>query len=681
MSIDGSTQGTACRSSDADQERIVQILDDYMVATERGEAVSPTQLLAQHPNDAPQLKKYLSGLKLLQNVVAKDVDLPLTSEETGGDPHLGQRIGDYQIVREVGRGGMGVVYEAQQLSLMRRVALKVLPRFAAYDEIQLHRFRIESTAAASIEHPNIVPVFAIGEERGVHFYAMQFIDGESLADLIGGLRGDSKSAAFATTAANDFSTSRNRPSANRSPSPVGQELNSSISLQSRPLRDHLRTVAEFGIQAADALHAAHSYGVVHRDVKPSNFLIDEKGKLWIADFGLARRREGSDLTQTGDILGTLRYMSPEQGRGQGHLVDHRTDVYSLGVTLYEAACLQHPKGGESAGAVLHDRHQVKPLRQVDRRIPADLETINMKSVAESPVDRYSTAESLADDLRRFVAGEPILARPPGLFARISKWTWKRRRIVAVAAAALVVALAAVSTALVVVAREKAVTDVHLGRARDNLQQTRNVLDELGSQLAEQLAAIPHAEGIRYQLLHKSLEYYRQIARQGVDDPTLALDVALAYSKIGELTERLGDPKVALSEHQQARDLLEQQLRRSPSNPVLLRSLAVSLNNIGSVLNALGQDDRAISSCQRALRIQERLLLATPDSIELLTDQAACYSNLGVVHKIRGEVDEAAAAFANAEQLHRRLEYASPSEDARRRRALGYLNLASISESD
>ena len=209
--------------------------------------------------------------------------------------------------------------------------------------------------------------------------------------------------------------------------------------------DHIRVVARLGIQAAEALHAAHEYGIVHRDVKPSNLLLDDQGKLWVTDFGLARCRENQGLTQTGDVLGTMRYMSPEQALGRTALVDHRTDVYSLGVTLYELATLHHPADELSDAQLLFDRNRpgAKPLRHWNRHIPRDFQTIVLKCIAEFPHERYSTAHELADDLERFLEGQPILASPPSLMSRVSKWAKRRRGVVYAAAAVLLVAVGAI----------------------------------------------------------------------------------------------------------------------------------------------------------------------------------------------------------------------------------------------
>ena len=662
------------------QQRLAKILDEYLIATEQGAPVSPDELLAQNPEDAVYLRDYLSGLKLFHDAAHRVQDLHSTGSQSAVFQTPGQQIGDYRLIREVGRGGMGVVYEAEQVSLKRRVALKILPYVAANNEQHLQRFHAESLAAASIEHPNIVPVHAIGEDQGVHFYAMQFIVGKSLSQLFDQQRGPSNNYGSTTTVPAAFHSSDRIPILVSATQLVeSTQAESSVSLGSRDSREQVREIARLGIQAADALHAAHEYGVVHRDVKPSNLLLDESGKLWITDFGLARCREGSGLTQTGDILGTLRYMSPEQASGAGKIVDHRTDIFSLGVTLYEAAAEQHPFGDDDLAIFAQDRRPSQPLTHWDRRIPKDFETIIMKAIAYLPADRYATGEDLAADLRRFLADEPILARRPSLLNRAGKWAKRHRGAVLSATAALIVAVAALSIALVAVARSKTKIETHYGRSQERLQQTRQVLDE-DFRLAEQLAAIPGAAGVRHQLLDKNLKYYQQIAAQAADDPALVSEVALAYSKIGDLTAETGDFKDALNYHQQAKAALECLLVQDGSSDELQRSLAVCMNNIGMAFFNLGQEQEAFQSCAAALEVQQRLLGHLPESTELLTDLAATYTNLGLVHKRRRSTEDAANAFSQALALQERVSEATQSEQSLRKLALGYANLASIHDS-
>jgi serine/threonine protein kinase len=328
---------------------------------------------------------------------------------------------------------MGVVYEAEQISLERRVALKVLSFAAALDTKHLQRFKNEALAAAQLHHTNIVPVYAVGCERGVHYYAMQFIDGRNLARVVQELR------ALTRAAADEPDTSADGPAA----APATPRLLGLTTADSTTAPEFFPAVARLGVQAAEALEHAHGLGVVHRDVKPANLLVDGRDHLWVTDFGLARLQKDAGLTLTGDLLGTLRYMSPEQAQGKPGLVDHRTDVYSLGASLYELLTLQPAFQAGDRAELLRQiaEDEPPPPRQVNRAIPAGLETIVLKALAKSPAERYATAQELADDLRRFLEDRPILARRPTIGQRLRRWARRHRAAVtagSVAAAAVLV---------------------------------------------------------------------------------------------------------------------------------------------------------------------------------------------------------------------------------------------------
>jgi serine/threonine protein kinase len=292
----------------------------------------------------------------------------------------------------------------------------VLPFAAALDQRQLQRFKVEAQAAAQLHHTHIVPVFTVGVERGVHFYAMQFIEGRSLAEVIRELRHFDELAPAKTQPGSDDPAVPLAPgSSNRT-------------------RFFFRAVAELGIQAAEALESAHSLGVIHRDVKPANLLIDARGSLWVTDFGLAQFHAEPGLTITGDLVGTLRYMSPEQALGRRGIIDHRTDIYSLGVTLYELLTLRPAFTDDDRQDLLRQIGDEEPLssRRLNAAIPRELETIILKAMAKEPGSRYATAQEQADDLRRFLESKPIRARRPGLLDRAVKWSrrhtalWRRR---------------------------------------------------------------------------------------------------------------------------------------------------------------------------------------------------------------------------------------------------------------
>jgi tetratricopeptide (TPR) repeat protein len=370
---------------------------------------------------------------------------------------------------------MGVVYEAEQLSLGRHVALKVLPFAATMDPRHLQRFQNEARAAASLEHPHIVPVFGVGCERGVHYYAMKFIDGQSLAELIVGCD----------------PPSRSRPSL--PPAGADTQPAAAAPTQAAP-RDaaYFRRVAEWGIQAGEALEYAHGLGIVHRDVKPGNLMIDGQGKLWVTDFGLARTATDTGLTMTGDVLGTLRYMSPEQALARHGLVDHRTDVYSLGATLYELLTGRPAIEGQDRQEILRRiaGDEPRPPRALERAVPTDLETVVLKALAKEPAERYATAKELVNDLGCWLEDRPIRARRPGPVQRGAKWIRRHQSLVRVAGLVFLLAVAGLATGAVFLAsayRREARQRQQAEEAREAEARERKRADEGWAEAAKQLA--------------------------------------------------------------------------------------------------------------------------------------------------------------------------------------------------
>ncbi len=472
-------------SESSGREPLEKLAEEFAERHRRGERPALSEYTARYPELAEEIRELFPALLEMEQLAS--VEAPATGPFVPvGVPDSAppRQLGDYRILREVGRGGMGMVYEAEQQALGRRVALKVLPSQALRDPDKLHRFEREARAAARLHHTNIVPVFGVGtwhagkSQPPIHYYVMQLIQGLGLNEVLaelkrlrrakgpapgpgGASRADAPSAVevaqallsgqFQDQAACGLTPEepgqRGEPCSDKVKPPSHSDHSSFIlhpsSLSSESGRPYWQRVARIGIQAAEALAYAHSQGVLHRDIKPSNLLLDLHGTVWVTDFGLAKAAsDADDLTHTGDIVGTLRYMAPERFEGRA---DTRSDIYSLGLTLYEMLALR-PAFLET------DRIQLvrqvthaepTPPRQLDPTIPRDLETIILKAMAREPAHRYPTAAELADDLKRFVDDRPIRARRVSLTERFGRWC-RRNPLVASLTATLALLLAAIA---------------------------------------------------------------------------------------------------------------------------------------------------------------------------------------------------------------------------------------------
>jgi serine/threonine protein kinase len=559
-----------------DDPRVIAALEEYLAAAEEGRPPDRRTFLARHEDVAGALAECLEGLAALHGAAPASRRHAAAAEEAPG-----RALGDFRIVREVGRGGMGVVYEAEQLSLGRRVALKVLPFAAALDAKQLQRFKNEAQAAAHLHHPHIVPVYFVGAERGVHYYAMQLIEGQNLAAV-------AAAAAELPKDKGQRTKDKTGPSGNPSPFvlrpssfPGGADATEAtfgarLSTQrSGRVADYFRTVARLAAQAADALEYAHAMGVVHRDVKPANLLVDNHGDVWVTDFGLAQFHANANLTQTGELLGTLRYMSPEQAGGPRGVVDHRTDVYSLGATLYELLTLRPIFETSGRQTLLFQimREEPKPPRAIDRAVPPELETVVLKAVAKDPADRYATAGAFAEDLRRFLGNEPILARRPTPAQRVRKWGQRHPAVIATAVGLLLLIAvgSTVSAALIRVEQgrtkdeqvraeagekkakeEQAKAEAAEAKAKEAaererqraeqaeklLKMAREAVDELIQVSESELVDRPGMEGVRNRLLESALKYYQRFIDESRDDPEARADLALTKQHVEKIISDL-----------------------------------------------------------------------------------------------------------------------------------------------
>lgn len=560
--------------------RIVEVVHEYLTRLEQGETPDRAAYIQRYPDLAGIVEQCLEGLEMVHTGLKEQrgpaAERHLETASLGQSEMLPESLGDFRIVREIARGGMGVVYEATQLSLGRRVALKVLPFAATLDARHLQRFKTEAQAAALLHHTNIVPVYAVGCERGVHFYAMQLIEGQSLAVLIGQLRRqaglptsddvpsrDSVASSYVlgTDVPSDSSTAsrQGRPTAPALPVPdTASKFHAALSTQHAG-RDSrfFKTAARLMLQAAQALEHAHEFGIIHRDIKPANLLLDTQGVLWVADFGLAQFHADAGLTRTGDVLGTLRYMSPEQASGKKALLDRRTDVYSLGATFYELLTLAPIFKGRDVQFLLHQVLHVepRPLRQLDKAIPGELETIVLKTVSKNPDERYPTAGELAADLQRYLDHQPILARRPSLVDRMRKWS---RRHPSVVISGMLVMTVVAAGLLISNRREQ----LRANEAEKRFQQARQVVEVLIEFSEEELAGNGAMEGTRQRLLGIALGYYQDFVDQRGQDAAGQADLGRVQDRVNSILHEM--------------DVLQREMHRGAlDNPKVREDLALT----------------------------------------------------------------------------------------------------------
>jgi serine/threonine protein kinase len=619
---------------------VVEVLEDYLAALEAGTAPSRQEFLAQHPDLAEQLEACLASLDFIRRAGVKSAAPRRTSE-----PLADGLLGDYRIVREIGRGGMGIVYEAEQRSQRRRVALKVLPFAAALDPRQLQRFKNEAQAASLLQHPHIVPVLDVGCEHGVYFYVMPLIDGRNLAALIDTLRQQTSGPGAKETRPGDAGTDQpatplqplGAPAQSVPPSPCR------LVTLSPCHRDFFRTVANLGLQAAEALEQAHQVGILHRDVKPANLLVNDQGHLWVTDFGLARFENEASLTLTGDLLGTLRYMSPEQALGRRGVVDQRSDVYSLGLTLYELLTLQPAFGGRDREELLRRIAQDEPTapRRLNPAIPRDLETIVRKAGAKDPAERYLAAAELADDLRRFLDNQRIQAQPPSLVDRARRWVRRHQDVVACGVAILGVVLVALAVSTFLIARQR-------DEARRRERQARLAVDEMYTEVAQRWwSQQPYMEPVQREFLLKALRFYEEFAAEGGTDPVVRLEAARAARRVGDIQHRLGETTRAAAAYQQARARLERLQADIPGLAGCREELAQVHNNLGNLLRDTGHLPEAVEAYHQARTLFAAQVAEDAATAERREGLAGSCNNLGMALHALGCPQEAEEVYRQA----------------------------------
>jgi serine/threonine protein kinase len=487
------------------EELLHNLIADYLDREAAGEAPSRAAWLAEHADMADELQQFLDEHERMARLGSPLRALAVpglgndaatiggSGAETTESPAAVRHFGDYELLAEIARGGMGVVYRARQKSLNRPVAVKMILSGQLATATEVERFRTEAKAAGNLDHPQIVPIYEVGEEEGQHYYSMKLIEGESLARAI---------------------------AADRWP---------------RRTREGRHAIAQLLGQAARAVHYAHQRGILHRDLKPGNILLDRDGKPHLTDFGLAKRVGAeSSLTHTGAVIGTPSYMPPEQAAGSKQLTV-AADVYSLGAILYEMLIGQPPFRGTSPLDVMLQVSEREPaaLRNSNPSVEPDLQTICLKCLDKDPLRRYGSAEALADDLDRWLAGQPIEARPSTPWERTVKWARRRPALAAFLLVSILSAAALLIGGLVFTAElQVALGQVH--KQRHDLGVAQKDLDEakgaLGRQQQEAADAKLRADELIAKANSMRLVAQSEVVRQG--EPALALLLALEATKLG-----------------------------------------------------------------------------------------------------------------------------------------------------
>ncbi len=599
---------------------LVQAADEFTDDSRRGEQPEIEDFAQRYPTIADTIRRVFPAIASLHQTPTPAPAIPNVMDEP---------LGDFQVIEELGRGGMGIVYRANEVSLDREVALKVLPLAGMFNDQTLSRFKNEARAAASLSHPHIVPVYSVGEERGVHYYVMRLIHGKSMAELIDEMRCSQDTRPRDDTTAIASNPQHDTRSDADDTRPIAEPA--FIDSYGSPL--FFRRVATWGAEAARALAHAHAHGVLHRDIKPANLMIDRRGHLWVTDFGLARLDGDVAISVSGDLMGTFRYMSPEQALGRRILIDRRSDVYSLAVTLYELLTLRPVFSSENTLELLRQIAFENPLapRKLNRSIPIELETILMKGMEKDPERRYGSAEEFADDLQRYLENRPVRAKPPTWLELATKWSLRHQAAVWASIAIVGVAIATLTISTLIIARAYTVATQQRLRAETNLRLAREVID---ANYAKEIEALKHEPGMTQQQrrsILKLVQFYEQLPEEDLADPLLRHDACQARLNLADIYLVLGQPRQAIDAYREVIAQAEQLLEGQPTHADFRHTLTMAHNGLGQAQYAIQSYADSIKAHRRALTLAQHLRQAYPNQVEFQR-LAICRFHLARAHR-------------------------------------------------
>jgi serine/threonine-protein kinase len=554
---------------------------------------------------------------------------PLLVAEPNTEENGASRRDRYELLDVLGEGTFGTVYRAKDRRLDRLVALKV-PRPGRSDlPREAERFLREARSTARLRHPHIVPIHDVCLEGPDCFLVSEYVPGTTLSEVL---------------------------RTGRLP--------------------HTRA-AEILAQVARAVAHAHRQGVIHRDLKPSNILIDADGQPRVLDFGLARPiARGGTLTEDGTILGTPAYMAPEQARSDSNAVSARSDIYALGVILYELLTGELPFRG-TPSAILYQLQDQEPIapRRLDRRVPTDLETIALKCLEKDPHRRYAGADALADDLERWLAGQPIRARAVGPGGRIWRACCRRPQVAGLSAALVLAFLGGLAG----ITWQWHRAEANLRAADRSFRQARQAVDTLYTRTyVEGLFSKPGLEPLRPEILREILRYYRDFLAERRDDPALRAELAEACYRAGNITGELGDKAGGLEALRQALPLYEILARETPPRAGSRAGLARCVHTIAILEASTGQKERAIASYTRARELFGALAQESPGQPWIRATQSAVYGNLANLLMMSGDHTGARRAYEDALAIQERLAREDPFDPGYQTNlALTYCNAAGL----
>ncbi|HEX5010752.1 MAG TPA: protein kinase [Planctomycetota bacterium] len=594
-----------------------------------------------NPAHAPALRRRVMRLQELGLLGEAPTDAPLP-----------ERLGGFRILSLVGRGGMGVVYLAEQEGLGRRVALKLVRPENLFFPGARERFRREVQAIARLAHPGIVPVHAGGEEAGVPFCAMEFVRGASLAEVIDELAGREPASLAGSdllATVQELVRRRDIQPASVPATPSGVTSEAAARLSAGTWTAACLRVAR---QVAEALQHAHEHGVLHRDVKPGNIMLTPEGRVLLLDFGLAAAEGSVRLTSTGGQVGSLAWMSPEQLRGQRDAVDARSDVYSLGATLYEMLTLRTPFAGDSVeatrGRILAGR--VVPMRELNPSLPRDVETVCLTAMDSDPARRYADAAALAAELANVLELRPITARRPGPLLRARRWAQRRpAAATGVVLGTLLLIAFPLGWELNRVRTARQVREAGERAERDfqsALDAVGHVLREMGT---DELEDVPRMQTARLAAIDRALELFPSLQKDRHDDLAVLTEGANLHASRGEVLSDLGRPQEALAECRAAIALRRRLLQLDPS-PARHSDLAAILNQAGRAQFVTLEADAALPFAEEAVAELRLAIAADPANDHRRRSLAVSLANVSDIRQAQGDFAACDALLAEASQL-------------------------------